>query len=231
MEVKKSMISKKLIIAVLYFNILIAIIGCEISEIPNRNALNESLVNKVKLYERNEYLFDNLAISYNEYKKNIRDIVVSFFPYKDNQVVFVYNDIKLKGEDLEKMTSKEWEVHKNKIASIFAKNNNDIVDTAYEISDVHNSKDYNRKYVFVKIIKKYNYKNNLETHTNKRYTFSIEDGKWKIINISSKSAEWKEENDKLSSNSKKQYLEKTAYFSVNNKPVEYKEHFYPAQPQ
>lgn len=224
------MVKNKVNLVIIYVSIFLVLVGCTSVKISNENVSDNDIVDKVKTYETNEYLFNKLEISYSEYKDNIKDTVVSFFPYKDNDVIFIYNDIKLTGKDLEKMASKEWKEHKDKIVDIFPKYDNDIIDTTYEMSGVYDSKDYNRKYVFVKIIKKYNYENKLETHTNRRYTVVKENNEWKIMDIGIKTAEWKDENEKLFNVKKEQYLEKTAYFSVNNQPVEYKEYFSPIQP-
>lgn len=201
------------------FFFTINLIGCKVQKLSN---YNEEIINKVKMYEENEYLVEHLEITYDQYKKNVEDIVFEKFSYKDNEMIFAYDGKVYKGIDLLGISIEEFKEHKENLEKHakewdFLPNN-----ITYKISEVYDDSYREWKYIIVKRIMEYNNKD-YETHVNIVYTCAKENDEWKIMNVSKNYISWKDEYEKEKGMTKKDYTG----VRINNEIVEFTESFDP----
>jgi len=222
---------KPVLLIVIVF--ILSLIGCTQNKILD---INELIIEKTKTYEIYEDQFIRLQISYDEFKKNMKDIVIDI-NYLDDKELFGYSgisgnrmyfakdlvgftleEIKLLLEDVENDLRKQyeekgWDYDKYKKETEIEYGNPSV---EVKISNVYDDRDYNWKYVFSQTYIKYNNKNNTEQYINKRYRFVEENGEWKILNVDQSSIHWDKDSEM-----KEELLKKLSYQTFNNEPIEY----------
>jgi len=204
-------IDKKIISVLLSLLVLISVVGCK-----DINDKKENLTEKIVTLEKNKSKLENLDITYNEYKENIKVVTTKdFLKSKIKDILFVIDGKQYTGSILIDLSKEETEKLKREIKEINKKMNLFIKSKKIEISDSYESEIPNTKYVFSKITE--TDESETESTTTKRYTFIKENDKWKIDNIDfdtiSVPANNNQNKDKLVSNLK--------YQTKNNEKVEY----------
>lgn len=170
---------------------------------------NSKLINSVKQIETYDYKLNTFQITYDDYKKNTKKFVTSYFN-KDDDDMLVYNGKLYKCKDLVGMSLKEYKELGDKV---FSKpyETAEIKRSAVNISNVYYSKEdpFQFKYVYSKYIIEIEKE---EITIYKRYSFLKQDNEWKVTTIDkiTETKDYKYDKTKLS-----------GYTTYNNKPVEY----------
>lgn len=211
---------------------MMSITGC-----TNNQNVDESIIEKAKILEINEYQLTMLQISYDEFKENMKDIVVDI-NYLDDKEIFGYmgvdgNRIYL-AKDLAGLTLEEIELLNNEFEEEMRKQFEEKgldyeTESEYgkwsieeiKLSGVYDYSDQNWKYLFSQTLIKYNDNNNTEMLTNKRYRFVEDAGEWKILDVEQSFVSWNDRNITM----KDEVINKLKYQTYNNDPVEYIEVF------
>lgn len=225
--------SKKL---ALFFVIvfILSLIGCAQSKSID---ISELIIEKAKSYEMNEDQFIRLQISYDEFKENMKDIVVDI-NYFDNREMFGYkgisgnrmylakdlvgltlDEIKILEDDVENEQRKQYEEkgldYDKYKKEMEIKYGNPFIEI--KLSNVYDYKGYNWKYVYSQTHIKYNNNNKTEGIINKRYRFVEENGGWKILNVDQSFANWGKDSLVM----KEELLKNLKYTTFNNEAIEY----------
>lgn len=170
---------------------------------------NSKLIYSVKQIETYDYKLNTFQITYDDYKKNTKKFVTSYFN-KDDDDMLVYNGKLYKCKDLAGMPLKEYKELGEKV---FNKpyETVEIKSSSVSISNVYYSKEdpFQFKYVFAKYIIEIGKEENT---IYKRYSFLKQDNEWKVTTIDkiTETKDYKYDKTKLS-----------GYTTYNNKPVEY----------
>lgn len=215
---------KKIFLTAIFLFLIITLIGCDLQVDLKSNSINEDIIKKVKIYEKNEYLMSNLEITYNQYKENVKNIVIQSFTYKDNETIFAYDGKIYKGIDLIGISPEELKKHKRNLEKYMQGSGNLPSKITYQISKVYDDKFRQWKYIAVKKIMTYD-NHKTEVHINKVYTFKKENEEWKIMRISENYINWSDEIEKKQEITKEEYTKIT----INNETVEFIEGFNPIE--
>jgi hypothetical protein len=170
---------------------------------------NTKIVNSVKQIEQYEYNLMSFQITYDEYKKNTKELMVSSYN-KDNKVILGYNGKQYKGKDLIGMPLTELKEIGDKVFIEFY-GTTKIESCTVDISKVYYNENDSIKfrYVFAKEILKVG---NKEMNIYRKYSFLEENNTWKVTVIDEFSAM---KDVKIDSRTLSMY---TIY---DNKPIEY----------
>lgn len=205
--------------------------GCTDNKTVN---IDELIVEKSKAFELNEDQFLRFQITYDEFKENMKDIVVNI-DYLDNELIIQFGEIIFLGKDLLGLTleeinllvedtlnecKKEYE-EKGWDFNSFKEEIEGYTNASIEVkfSDVYDVENKNWKYVYSQTHMVPNNNYYTDIYTNKRYWFVEEDGDWKITGVDERS-EGLGEHTKLT---KEELLNKIGNNKFNNEPVEYTE--------
>jgi len=152
---------------------------------------NNGLIDKVKVFESTMIKFENLLITYDDYKANLNTVFSSSYSYEllDNKVIYGYTDDneeyqEFKVSDFEGLSMDELKLHREKIKKLneIAGIDNSKLNITVKVSDVYKDSKFDWKYVFTRESRKSNF-NEGKMITNKRYTFTSEDDERVIKSI------------------------------------------------
>lgn len=193
---------------------IVLLIGCS-------NDLNEKLVENIKVLETNDLLLSNILINYDTYKENTKGILKDY-SHKRGEIIFNIGGKDYSAIDLEFTSKEKLNTYREDVIEIFKDKINPFTkDVEIKISNTYDAGYNEWKYVFTKVIKKYETDDNSIGITNKRYTLEKINGKWKVINIDKFTDFFYDNMENKKGRTKKEAMKSMKYQTINNEKVEY----------
>lgn len=181
-----------------------------------KNSINEE-VKKVVEFEKSQYLYRNLKISYDDYKNIYTNIFSKKFNFDEEIIVYTPN-MTIRNKDLIGLNLediKELLLPYTSKLSADIKPQNIIID----VSDVYLHSDFGVNYVFTKSIVSYD--NGIESYITKRYTFDKENSN-KVVMLDQSVDSYNKNDEHQNPNIKKEdVLKRLKYQTYYNKPIKY----------